>query len=236
MNHKVALCLSAGFCFSAAAHSATIVVDAKTVIFAAAGNGNPDKDGLVPTTIPLPAGVGRTLTLELVTGEVSPAGPPFLGPPDGAFFADASPHVFDYNGISGIIDNGKDNVMALMGVFTAGVPDPATRPPTRNITNDKNLAVMPTIVNQPFFMGDGRWSGGVQVFLIPDDATGLSFGFADAIGGSPGIYQGPPGAYVDNFGSLTVNYAVVVPETGTASLLLAGMMVTVSRRRRRARA
>jgi hypothetical protein len=70
----------------------------------------------------------------------------------------------------------------------------------------------------------------IQSFLIPDEATALWFGFADAVP-EVAIYRGRPGNYFDNGGALTVNYTII-PEPHAASFLLAALGVMIRRSRR----
>ena len=88
---------------------------------------------------------------------------------------------------------------------------------------------MPTLLNQPFYIGDGLTSLGVQqLFAVPDGATQLSFGFADAVP-QFGIFNGPPGTYSDNAGSLTVNYSFI-PEPSVGVLVGPGLALFYRRR------
>src|SRR5262249_39942824 len=82
-------------------------------------------------------------------------------------------------------------------------------------------------LNQTFFIGDGltgTGSGSVQVFHVPDGATRLYLGFADAF-----FFQGDPGYYDDNTGSLTATFMVTaisgVPEPGSFMLALLGVTI-----------
>ena len=113
------------------AESAIIVVDAKTVIFAAGGNGNPDPMGIVPNSIPLPAGPARSLSLSAVSGSITPlAGSAAFGADGGNFF-NLPYTVLPHAGIAGINDPDIGFTMPLVGVFTSGVPLQASRPANR---------------------------------------------------------------------------------------------------------
>ncbi len=215
-------------CFPAQA--ATMAVDAKTVIFAAGGNSNPDPQGIIPGSIPLPAGSSRLLSISAVTGSVTPMNGSAAFGPDGGNFLNLPYTVLGHEGIAGIRDSDIGFTMPLAGVFTAGVPLPSARPPDRNVTSEKELALIPTVLHQPFFIGDGMTSTGIrQFFAVPEGATHFSFGFADAIP-QFGVFNGPPGAYSDNSGSLTVTYSFI-PEPSAAALLWLGLALGGRRKR-----
>ena len=124
-----------------------------------------------------------------------------------------------FGGISGVVD--FERVMFLVGVlFDDSEPsDPA--PPRLDFTGDENFAELSPALNQTFFIGDGLTGtgfGSEQTFHVPDDATRLYLGFADAF-----AFQGLLGWYDDNTGSLTAAFTVApqgaVPEPGTLALL-----------------
>ena len=208
-----------------------MVVDAKTVIFAAAGNSNPDPQGIIPTAIPLPGGPARLLSLSAVSGSITPLTGSAAFGADGGNFFNLPYTVLPHAGIAGISDADIGFTMPLLGIFTAGIPLESARPPDRNVTTDKELSMIPTVLNQPFYIGDGMTTLGVrQFFTVPDGASHFSFGFADAIP-QFGIFNGPPGNYSDNAGSLTVTYSFI-PEPSVGALLWLGLALRNRRKRK----
>ena len=214
----------------APAQSATLVVDAKTVIFAAAGNLNPDPQGVIPTAISIPVGSSRLLSVSAVSGSITPLTGSAVFGADGGDFFHLPYSVWPHAGIAGIRDTDIGFTMPLMGIFTAGVPLESARPPDRDASTDKELSMVATVLNQPFSIGDGKTALGLrQFFEVPDAASHFWFGFADAIP-QFGIFNGPPGNYSDNAGSLSVTYSFI-PEPSTGLLVLLGIAL----RHRRAR-
>ena len=187
--------------------------------------------GIVPNSIPLPAGPARSLSLSAVSGSITPlAGSAAFGADGGNFF-NLPYTVLPHAGIAGINDPDIGFTMPLVGVFTSGVPLQASRPANRTVATDKELGTVPTVLNQPFFLGDGVTSLGVrQLFMAPDGASHFSFGFADAIP-QFGIYHGPPGNYSDNAGALTITYAFI-PEPSAGVLFFLGLTLPLIRKRK----
>ena len=198
-------------------------VSSRASIFGA-GNAGLPPDGCCSPTLPpfeiiLPAGIGRTFSLSNVAGvteaccDTGPDGIQ-LGP-DGGNFYNATVNLWSFGGISGVIDNTTDGCLALMGVFTAG-PPAGPAPATLDVTTLKNAPVIQPLLDQSFFIGDGltgTGQGTQQVFIIPDEATLLFLGFADG-----GGFQGPPGAYSDNYGSISGTLNVSEPQIPYATI------------------
>lgn len=126
----------------------------------------------------------------------------------------------------------------LVGVFTGAgmLPKPASLDYT--VTGTAFTSYAP-LLQQVFFIGDGLTGDGVgagQDFYVPTGATALYLGFADAAG-----YNGAPGAYDDNSGSLSgfvifatdINPGRRVPEPEELALLGLGALVAGLIRRRR---
>ena len=66
--------------------------------------------------------------------------------------------------------------------------------------HSESFAELSPLLGQTFFIGDGTTPSGLQQrFVIPAGATRFYLGFADAFS-----FQGPPGAYADNTGGLSV--------------------------------
>ncbi len=209
--------------------------------------------GTNPFEIVLNSGTNRLLSFASVTGlwtcessrhgisadGLNAAGDPCLGL--SGIPANVQPTT---GGIGGLNTPGRS--MTLVGVFlnTDGTTPPAGPfPSTLNYgTFGYNFATMSSILSgQVFFIGDGRTgdqlgggvqTGAMQTFFVPDGATRLYLGVADACG-----MVGMPGCYQDNGGMLSVSYAIatVVPEPSTWALFAVGLagVGLLSRRKRR---
>lgn len=98
--------------------------------------------------------------------------------------------------VSGITS--PDRIGYLAGVF---LPDaPVTSPPPFGLDLEGGYESerFAPLLQQVFFIGDGVTSAGrIRRFRVPDGATRLYLGYADAYG-----LVGPPGYYVDNSGAL----------------------------------
>lgn len=145
-----------------------------------------------------------------------------------------------YNGISGISMTGR--IMFLVGVYLPApyTPTPGSHPASLSYSSTFGDANNPNaqtdfhpLIGQTFFMGDGlanNLTGSpAQHFYVPAGATRLFLGFADQ-------YTDHPGAYADNWGSLTVTTSGpggAVPEPTTVVLVstaLAGLLWSLRKR------
>ena len=234
----VALCVGGIFTSPASADTIGFVpftaVDAKDVIFAAAGNaGNAAQitaafnqngtQAFAPVDIALGTyGAGAAVTFNSIAGFVDCCGSTPTTPPDGD---SGGTNLNAVNGISGIA---APTHMFLTGVFTNGNPGALVPPASLNFnTLTESFASLSPAMNQTFFIGDGRTgsgSGSTQMFFIPSGATDLWLGIPDGFG-----FSGTPSFYGDNSGSFTGQYAVTtpgsgaVPEPGSLSLLAIGL-------------
>jgi hypothetical protein len=125
------------------------------------------------------------------------------------------------NGMSDI----RAPINSLVGVFlTNSVPNLLPPPPKLDFqTIGLDFNVLSPKLQQVFFIGDGRTSGGlIQEFSIPASATRLFLGTMDG------------GEWLNNSGAIMVNVAQVVPEPETHAMFLAGLglMAAVARCRR----
>ena len=173
----------------------------------APGNGG---GGVLPTPISLSAlGSAKVIDFPTVTGTVSGwAAQGHYNGPDGGTAWGGVTNVRAWKGISGIQDNNR--TMFLVGVFLGPNGQPATAPPTLNVTNANSIASFSPLMGQQFFIGDGRTSSqALQTFNVPAGATRLFLGFAESYGfGNPNLL---PGFYSDNGGALAVDVESITP-------------------------
>jgi hypothetical protein len=180
-------------------------------------------DGTTPPVFALTAGSGRVLSFSSVTGLTGAGGgTPTFGPDGGNWF-NFGTNVLSLGNISGVVDADPGSALALLGVFTNDSNSgnlPARQDYTGSFKNQPSFA---PLLNQAFFIGDGRTGTGAgltQAFLVPDGATRLHLGFADS-----GNFNGAPGAYADNTGSLLASFSVqAVPEPASLLMISLGLV------------
>jgi hypothetical protein len=202
----------------------TLTIPATANFFGAGHAVPPDPSGEGPGTLPpmvqLPPGTGRTMTVTNVSGSIDFDGPAKPLPETGAdgisapgLPAPPSGPAPGWDGIAGFVAppcvSGActGHIAFLAGVFLdAGEPkDPAPAP----YTVDFAATVVDGIaLRQSLFIGDGLNVSldGVpvlQMFRVPDGATRVFFGFADACG--PG---GMIGCYDDNTGQIQATVTI----------------------------
>ena len=125
------------------------------------------------------------------------------------------------NGMSDI----RAPINSLVGVFLTDSAPNLLSPPSKLDfqTIGLDFTVLSPNLQQVFFIGDGRTSGGVtQEFSIPASATRLFLGTMDG------------GEWSNNSGAIMVDVAQVVPEPEAYAMFLAGLglMAAMSRRRK----
>jgi hypothetical protein len=123
--------------------------------------------------------------------------------PDGGRNWGGSTLIPAWRGISGARHDTA--TMYLVGVFLGPNGQPASAPPTLNLSNGNFSASSSPVLGQQFFVGDGKTgSGTLQVFYVPAGATRLYLGFAEGLEFRKNRL---PGFYNDNGGviSATVN-------------------------------
>jgi hypothetical protein len=190
--------------------SGTLTVKGVSNIFGAGHATAPAPEGgagELPPVFSFTAAPARALVIESVTGTVSCCGPTAHNGPDGNGHASGTTDILSHGGISGIVNN--DATMFLVGVFVGpGEPeDPA--PDRLDVTGGTDRTDYNPVLNQVFFIGDGftgTGSGTRQRFHVPETATRLFLGFADAL--EFGYPQSLPGYYWDNEGELSVTFTI----------------------------
>ena len=183
--------------------------------------------GLPPALNGFSARPDRVITFSSVSGTISLT--PGLGVsngPDGN--ASIPTDISSFGGLAGIR---SDSSGFLAGVFLgATVPSAPTMPilDFRSAALGTSFLTLAPQIGQVFFIGDGltgTGSGIAQQFFAPSTATRLYLGFADAPG-----YEGLPGQYQDNIGTLNVTVQIV-PEPGLWALLGLGSLCWYAMRR-----
>lgn len=168
--------------------------------------------GSLPPVWRLPPGSERVVTFPRITGKVTPiSGERALNGPEGDRVGPTD--IDSWRGISGIIDRG--NGMFLVGVFLSDAEPSMPAPPRLDFTDKEQFTVLAPRLGQTFFIGDGQG----RSYNAPEGATRLFLGFADGA-----LYQGPPGWYGNNAGSLEVEVAgaIDVPAADTTPPTLSG--------------
>jgi hypothetical protein len=223
-------------------HALTLTVDAKANIFGAGHATAPAPGGggggILPPFVAFTVGIDQVLTFSQITGDVSccSGGTTFNGP-DGNGFATGNTDILSFGGISGIVHEGSS--MFLVGVFLDDQEPTGSAPPSLDFSDTKTTDVftqLAPLLNQVFFIGNGLTdTGNVQRFIVPDTATRLFLGFADALEfGNP---TSEPGYYDDNVGTLSATFALTgptpvppVPEPTTWVLLSSGLACLMLKR------
>lgn len=197
---------------SASPATADVEVPATANIFGAGHAASPAPGGGDPGTLPLEVRVDDREILEFpsVTGLAHCCGEAPSTGPDGYPGVTAIPGV---GGIAGFVD--RERQLALLGVFLGPDEPAADEPRGLDFTGNHDFASLAPGLAQPFFIGDGRTgAGALQQFEVPEGATRLFLGIADAFN-----FEGPTGHYGDDQGSFVVHLRSI-PEVG--GLLLNG--------------
>lgn len=183
----------------------TVSVDARSSVFDAGRAAI--MGSAAPAFVPLPEGCIRYVEVPVVSGEVRAFVTSLPGGPDGN---NNYPTVStDINAGQGVSAARHPRVMALLGVFTADAEPQNPSPQAVDFrTFGVDFAQITPELHQVFWIGDGRTSAdALQRFAVPEGATRLYLGFADA----PNFRGDPmPGAYSDNSGALSVTVSPVV--------------------------
>jgi hypothetical protein len=158
--------------------------------------------GVMPASVQLPEG-SSVVTFPTVNGKVT-ARMGSLGYNGAGGDGKGETDIRSYGGISGIVD--RRHGMFLVGVFLTDDPPSISAPRRLDFTKHERFRTLAPQVGQTFFIGDGK----DRAFRVPQGATRLFLGFADAFSlgegsSSQGNYQGHPGYYDNNGGLLCVS-------------------------------
>ena len=207
--------------------AAQLTISGDSNIFGAGKTSAPDPGGglggQLPPMFNFAAAAGQVLTFSNISGSVNYhwAAPESStnGIGDGGYLYGTN--IWSYGGISGIRN---DNAFGfLVGVFLTDLEPTDPAPLALDFTNNTSFEEISPLLNQTFFIGDGFTGSGlgnIQRFLVPNQATRLFLGFADGPGFQELPFQGLPGNYADNAGSVVANFDIQpatepVPEPGT---------------------
>lgn len=222
---RTALCGILAISGLAAIASADVVlVDARSAIFDA-GRDTATLDGVLPPVIEIPDGT-VSIYIPEVTGLVRAHPALQWAGPEGNSATLNDTDINSHMGVSGLV---HPRTLALLGVFLTDA-EPSGSAPARLDYYDigEEFTSFSAALGQTFYIGDG-WSDGelMYEFIVPDGATRLYLGLADA-----GYFTGEPGAYADNAGSFTADVRFnIVPAPGALALLGLGGLAGVRRRR-----
>jgi hypothetical protein len=139
-----------------------------------------------PTLVPIGVSEGQVFLIN-ATGVINAQAISGTVPPSGDLFS--AQRQLPFFGLSGI----NCSLFALVGVFLGpGLPDPSSTPPILDFTGAaKDVTTLHPLLQQAFYIGDGRTSGGVSKnFVAPSGATRLFLGLAfGENGGNSGAFQ-----------------------------------------------
>ena len=157
--------------------------------------------GSVPPVWEVPDGAMHMVVTEAV-GTVAPVPSASGNGPEGSGTSlGLSTDINSYGGISGIVD--RTNAMFLVGVFLDDEePMEGDHPERLGFTDKEDFTELAPLIGQTFFIGNGQG----KTFVIPEGATRLFLGFADAFD-----MHGDPGWYGNNSGQLAVTVEFASP-------------------------
>lgn len=213
----------------AMAQVGSVFVDARSNIFGY-GVSTPQPGGggggIIAVTVNLAPGTGRLVTFNN-TGTAWWNGTGGSNGPDGGNFA-SNTNIPAVGPISGYSAPRSGH---LVGLFLDG-NDPIGLPAPANFAYANaaalTLSSYSPLLRQVFFIGDGltgTGSGSTQQFFVPDSATRLVLGIADA-----NSFNAQAGFYNDNVRGYNVNYNAI-PTPSAAALLGLGGLLAARRRR-----
>jgi hypothetical protein len=184
---------------------AQAMVDARSDVFSS-GEKLPvrNRGGVLPATITLVPG-GGVITVSRVRGRIGCQHAANYGP-DGGKCVGGNTNLLSAGAVSGIVAHERS--LFLTGVFMGETSAP--KPPVLDFSQSAlgmTFDKLEPQLGQSFFIGDGltgTGDGAQQRFIVPAGATRLYLGFADGSG-----FQGSPGTYDDNTGSVALRITQV---------------------------
>ncbi len=216
---------------SNSSHGEIILVPGTSNIFAAGRSTIPSGsgDGTIPPFFSFAPESNLAVRFSSVTGTVSadPNASNLNGPDGGVYLGYVGTNINSAAGISGLTHANVN--MFLAGVFLDNAT-PVTAPARLSFSQPENFTSISPLLGQTFFIGDGFTDTGSvqQQFNVPDGANRLFLGFVDAADPIP--FQGNPGFYFDNIGTLTANLSVTaIPEPSSIALVLVASFVLLKR-------
>ncbi|MDZ5623603.1 hypothetical protein SFC88_22440 [Nocardioides sp. HM23] len=182
----------------------TVEVPATSDIYLAGASEEMEAQLSDPGTRPVSVDVdgAGTVSFPSVEGELSACSGCEPESPDGGNISFGSTGITAFNGIAGVTF--ADRTLFVVGVFVGD--DQPTQPDDAvvDLSGADDETTHEPGLGEPFFIGDGETGDGeVQEVVVPEDATTLYVGFADAYG-----FYGTPGAYGDNEGSVDVEVSI----------------------------
>lgn len=217
-------CALAAMGVASVASADVVQVDAKAAIFDA-GRDVPTLDGQLPPMLEIPQGA-YSMQFAEVTGLVRAHRSLQWAGPDGNDTTLNDTDINSYEGISGIV---HPRTLPLVAVFLGDDAPEGSAPARLDFYSiGSEFSSLSPVVGQSFFVGDG-WNSAelAQEFMIPQGATRVFFGLADA-----SYFTGEPGAYSDNDGWFSADVRFnLVPAPGSLALLGLGGLAVARRRR-----
>lgn len=180
--------------------AASAMVDARSDLFSSAlPEADRNRGGVLPAIITL-AAAGGALTFSDVRGRIGCVRGSYFEA-DGGKCVGGNTNLRSAGFVSGLVAHERS--LFLTGVFLGDPPGPAPDGiDFSQAATGMSFTQLSPGLGQSFFIGDGltgTGSGAAQRFRIPPGATKLYLGIVDGQ-----LFQGYPGAYGDNTGSMFV--------------------------------
>jgi hypothetical protein len=159
-----------------------------------------DRGGTLPPSVPVTP--GAKVTIVSTSGKIGCCGAlsTMWGPQGGNQFNGTT--IAPERGISGIRHASKE--LFVVGLFASATPPGGVGPKALDVTLAASAASVAPALYHVFYIGAGKTAAGDKLVIkAPTGATRLYLGFADA-----SAFNGPPGAYGDNPGKVTIKLVV----------------------------